>query len=318
MANTASEPQLGQILDRRKQLKRQRRLRFVRATWRTTAIMGLTAALSWVLIRSEWTIQKPSQVAIQGNQQIATQTLSQLLPLSYPTSLIQIRPQTIVQALQTRGHIQQVSVTRQLFPAQLTVMVQERAPVAVTECDRCQLLPPPTAPDQAVLGPTKLWLIDEQGIALPLETYGALQKSGELPQLSLSNFLQPPPQTTNTSPSDQPSPGPNKGKPVVVDPQKQAQWQQMYPMLQQSSVEISAVNWQPSQQLILSTELGQVHLGPYGSRMGDQLQALDQLRSLPNAVDTNKVAYIDLRDPQRPVLEMRELPPKPSPTSTRN
>lgn len=319
MTNTVSEPQLGQILDRRKQLKRQRRLNFLRATWRTIIITGLTTTLGWVLTQSEWKIQQVSQVEFKGNQQISTQTLEQLLPLTYPTSLIQIQPQAIAQTLQDRAHIQKATVTRQLFPARLTVTVQERAPVAVTACDRCQLMTETASADHAKLSPANLWLIDAKGVALPLETYGELQQSGRLPQLSLQNFFQPPPQSAQTSAeAAQQSLDKEPFQPVVLNPDRQRQWQQIYPILRQSSVTVSALNWQQTDQLVLSTELGQVHLGTYGPQLTDQLRALERLRSLPGAVNVKQVAYIDLRDPERPVLEMRESQNKQSPTATDN
>ena len=316
MTTTAtSESQVNQILGRRRQLKRQRRVRFWQATWRTLATIGLTVGLGWTLTQPEWQIRQPSQVKIitvNGKPPRSRETLEQFLELSYPVSLMQLRPQAIANQLETRAHISKAIVRRQLFPPRLIISVQEHDPVALTRCDRCVLVTDPTRPNAVSLGPDPVWLLDHRGVALPLSSYPHLSAGQPLPPLEVVNVLKPLPEPATQSLTLSAEAGPVQG--MAIDGLKQRQWQQMYPTLHKSPVKIVKVGWQPSNTLILTTQLGQVHLGPYGPKLGQQLRVLDQMRSLPNAVDPSQIAYIDLEQPERPVLELRNpSPSKPKP-----
>ncbi|HEY9621204.1 MAG TPA: hypothetical protein V6C78_12580, partial [Crinalium sp.] len=58
--------------------------------------------------------------------------------------------------------------------------------------------------------------------------------------------------------------------------------------------------------LILITELGTVHLGPFSAQITKQLQALDQMRELPSKVPLDQILYINLRNPASPLLELNQ------------
>ena len=54
----------------------------------------------------------------------------------------------------------------------------------------------------------------------------------------------------------------------------------------------------------MTTELGIVHLGPYSSRFSEQLNVLDRMRELPNKIDVRQMAYINLKNPDSPLIQL--------------
>ncbi len=309
MTDSTPEPQIVNIRDRQQQLLRQRRQKFRRGAGRTLVILGLTVGLGWAVCQPKWQIRQSSQITLTGNQQIDTQTLEHLMVLQFPTSLIRFQPQTLVSKLKANAHISQVVVTRKLFPPRVNVVVRELPPVAMTECEGCTLVLDPGTKDSLTLGPANVWLLDRRGVVLPADSYPQLEKAHQLPNLTLKSYLQPETQA-NLQQSSQTS----AAKWVSVDRQKQAQWQQMYAAIEVSPVQVKHLNWEDPTQLMLQTKLGQIRMGPYGPNFTRQLQALDEMRTLPKSVDSQQIVYIDVENPENPVLELRnQSQPKSSP-----
>lgn len=292
-----SEPQVASILDRRKQLKRQRRVRFWQTVWRTGAILGLTVTLGWGLNQPEWKVRSLEQVTILGHSQVSTETLQALLPITYPSSLIQIQPQAIAQQLTTKAHIETVTVSRQLFPPQVSIVVQERLPVAKTTCNQCVL----STLNTQQFKPSNTWLIDATGVPLPLSSYPALSRTQSLPELSLKGFLKRPQTSTQAN------------NIVDIDKSLKKQWQAAFPQLHQSPLKIREVDWQDPNNLKITTELGLIHLGKFSNKLKLQLQVLDKMRSLASDIDIKTLNYIDVSDPEHPILEL-----KPSSAKSKN
>ncbi|MBE9068818.1 cell division protein FtsQ/DivIB, partial [Leptolyngbya cf. ectocarpi LEGE 11479] len=74
--------------------------------------------------------------------------------------------------------------------------------------------------------------------------------------------------------------------------------------LQKNQTQISQIDWRDPTNLILQTELGRVHIGPYGQNFSKQLAALDRMRNLNAQMDIEEIAFIDLRNPDNPTLEI--------------
>lgn len=249
-----------ELAQRRKNLRRERRMRFVKASWRNVAIAGLTVGALWVATLPAWVIRKPEQVTIKGNQFLSPQAVRTLLPMTYPQSLLRVQPQAIADTLKTKAPIAEATVDRQLFPPSLTVRIRERVPVAQTE-----------PVDNLAPG-----LLDENGAWMPQESYAALNPSLKLPTLKIT------------------------GNPD----QYRSQWSKLYPTLRQSPIKILAVDWEDPTNLILKTELGTVHFGAYSTNFSNQLAALDRMRRLGNRVNPTQVKYIDLKNPDSPLIQM--------------
>ncbi len=276
-----------ELTQRRQKLRRQRRVRFFQASWRSLAVAGLAGGAVWAATLPAWVIRKPEQVTIKGNQFISAQTIRTLLPIAYPQSLLKIQPQAIVDALKLKAPISEATVDRQLFPPGLTVRIHERNPVAIAlpsssgvSVSTTKSSSPSANAMQA--NPTQPGLLDENGIWTPLETYTSLNQSFKLPTLKITGRL------------------------LHYRPY----WATLYQVLSRSPVKVSEINWDDPNNLILKTELGFVHFGGYGSSFANQLKALDQMRRLPSHVNPSQVSYIDLRNPDSPFIQMNLNPSK--------
>lgn len=312
MGDTYSDTRVVSMLDRRKQLKRQRRNLFWKKTWRTTAILGFALGLGWLFNKPGWQIKQASQVDISGNSQLSIQTIETFLPLTFPTSLLRVRPTDIKTMLEQYTHADEVLVYRQLFPPRIVVRIQERPPVALTACSNCILVSQNSVFSQPItIGPADQWLIDDRGIVLPYTSYPKLGQTSKAPDLILSGYLRPLEAKRAKAISLKNFAGQPTPTLVSLDASTQKEWQALYSPIRSSPVKIQEVDWQNSNRLSLKTELGLVQVGPFSNRFSEQLKALDQMRALPQTVDAKKIKLINLENPKNPIVELNTVPPTP-------
>jgi cell division protein FtsQ len=119
------------LKNRRQALKSQRRLKVWQSLWRISVLLGMAGGLFWLMSRPEWTIRDKSQITLSGNQFIPSSKLYGLLPLRYPHSIWQLSTQELGEKMETIPPLAKVEITRQLFPAQLNIAVQEKQPIAI-------------------------------------------------------------------------------------------------------------------------------------------------------------------------------------------
>ncbi|WP_448597549.1 cell division protein FtsQ/DivIB [Thermoleptolyngbya sp.] len=278
----------AELANRRRRLRQQRRWRALQGCWRLSMVMGMAGGAVWLLTHPAWVIASPQQVEVEGNRLLSDDMVKSLVEIDYPKALWQISSEAIARQLESRGIIAQASVARHLFPPSLTLAVQERDPVAIA------VLTPPIAGSKAGTHdgaatasspmPTA-GLIDATGFLVPMDGHTALQAGLTLPSLRVVGFRA----------------------------EQQQEWASFYRDLSQyqqqtpGAIAIQAIDWSNPSNLILTTELGSVHLGSYGSRFPAQLRALDQLRQLPTKLDLSQVIYIDLQNPDRPLIQTRDL-----------
>jgi cell division protein FtsQ len=143
-----------ELRQRRRQLRRDRRLYGIKILWQLLLGLGVAIGLGLWLSQSDWTIRQPQQIRIQGNQALTTAAIRAQLALRYPTSLLQIQPQELSKRLLAQGSIAAATVHRELLPPRVTVQVRDRFPVALVSQGG-----KPTA------------MIDERGHWLPLSHY---------------------------------------------------------------------------------------------------------------------------------------------------
>lgn len=257
----------SELMARRQRLKRERRKRTVQNLWRLLLLAGMAGGMIWVTTLPAWVIRKPEQIEVEGNQVLSAQAVRSLLALSYPQYLLRLQPQNLVTRLEGQPAIVSAKVTRQLFPPSLMVQVQERTPVAIA-------INPASQPTQ----PPQQGLLDAQGVWIPYSSYSNLERNTPLPTLKIIGKV----------------------------PQYRSYWPELYPLVKASPVKISEVDWQNPANIILKTEQGLVHLGPYSPRFAEQLKVLDQMRELSSRVNASEISYIDLKNPEAPALQMRE------------
>ncbi|MFS8117013.1 MAG: cell division protein FtsQ/DivIB [Microcoleus sp.] len=292
-----SQTELGR---RRQELRRLRRVRSAAVVWQTLAASAMAAGLLWWISQPAWWISRSEQVKVEGNQWLSDKAVRSLVPLSYPQSLWGIQPQALAEKLESTGPIAKAKVTRNLFPPSLTIEVAERLPVAVAQ---------PTAVLRSNSDREKVGWLDARGGWMPSESYSAVR--------SANSSIGP-----GSSPTQ-----PQHSLPTlkVIGPLEvyRASWPKFYQGLSGLTVKVLEIDWQNPNNLILKTEIGTVHLGPYSARTIEQLQVLDRMRQLPKQLSSSKIAYIDLKNPASPIVHLPELPPSlesstPAPTRPQN
>ncbi len=268
MANIASVSQ-AQLTTRRKKLRRERRVKSFQALWRSLFVGGMATSLVWAITLPEWVIRQPEQIVIEGNHFLSAQAIRSLLPLSYPQSLLKVQPQALANSLESQAPIAEATVSRQLVPPGLTIQVKERKPVAIA-----QAATPKNAKSSHLNQPAGL--LDEEGVLMPESSYQSNSANIELPTLKV----------------------------IGSSDQYRPYWSEVYQAVSHSPIKVFEIDWQDPANLILKTELGNVHFGPYSSRFSEQLGILDRMRELPTRVSPSKIAYINLKNPDFPAIQM--------------
>lgn len=276
---------LAELRGRRITLRRKRRRHIAQAIWRTVASASLASGLVWGATQPIWVIRTPDQIAVEGNKILSDRAVRSLLSLSYPQSLLRIEPQDLAQNLTAQeSAIAKATVTRVLIPPGLMVQVQERQPVALAigSLPNAQSI---GSSEKDLQGLPRVALLDAFGALVPLETYTALGASISLPKLKI----------------------------LGIRSSDLVHWPKMYRVLLDCPVKVFELDWRNRANIILKTELGIVHLGAYSSRFADQLDVLDRLRGLPTLLKSSQIAYIDLKNPESPALQMIQSDPKTNP-----
>ncbi len=130
---------------------------------------GILGGLGWIIHRSDWTISKPEQIKVQGNQYLNDRTIKSMLAIAYPQPIMELAPEKLTAQLIDRGSIASAKVDRGLLPPQLIVQVQDLPPVA-------RVLQAENTPIAA--------FVDERGRQLPISSYRATVWQS-LPKLQL-------------------------------------------------------------------------------------------------------------------------------------
>ncbi|MEH2071442.1 MAG: FtsQ-type POTRA domain-containing protein [Nostoc sp.] len=272
------------LAQRRKKLRRQRQIKIIQAFWRTFAITSLASGLLWVTVQPVWVLKAPKQIVMKsGNKLLSDETTRSLLVLSYPQSLWRIEPSAIANSLKKQPTIANAIVRRRLFPPGLIIDIQERVPVAVTQT--------PTVQNQGT-GSKKvtIGLLDANGVWIPLEKYTSLNPNIKLPNLRV----------------------------IGLPKQYCLYWTQLHQAVSQSPVKVMQIDCQNPTNLILKTELGNVHLGTPSPQLPEQIKVLAQMRHLTAKLNSSQIEYIDLKNPEFPLVQMNQKNSKLNPKIPRN
>ncbi|GAX39391.1 polypeptide-transport-associated domain-containing protein FtsQ-type [Tolypothrix sp. NIES-4075] len=257
---------------RRQKLRRQRQMKIIQAIWQTFAVSSLLGGLLWVASQPMWVLSAPKQIEIEdGSRSLSPEAISSLLVLSYPQSLWRIEPSRVADSLTKQPTIAKASVKRRLFPPGLIIDIQERVPVAIAQRHH-----------QAITLHTNIasstGLLDANGIWMPLKKYTSLNPTVKLPSLIVIGSFE----------------------------QYRPYWNQLYQSVSQSSVQVMEIDCQDPTNIILKTELGYVHLGAVSPQISEQIKVLAQMSHLPTQLNPNQIEYIDLKNPESPLVQMNQ------------
>lgn len=258
------------LRDRRRHLLRRRQTRIVQALWRSLLLAAMSGGVIWLVSRPDWVISDPQQVAIEGNQFLSDASVRAMLPIAYPQPLLEIEPQALTDAIAAQAPIAKVAVVRHLFPPSLTIEITEHKPVAIA-------IPGPPNPKQKSQ-PDPVGFVDAEGFWMPQSDYVELETAPEVPTLTV----------------------------VGLSDETRSHWPRIYQALSHSTLEIFEIDLRSPNNIILKTELGTVHLGSYVDPIfTQQLQTLAQMRQLPAHIPSDRLDYIDLRNPAAPSVQLK-------------
>ncbi|MGK7933245.1 MAG: cell division protein FtsQ/DivIB [Microcystaceae cyanobacterium] len=154
---SASQP------SRRQVLRNQRRWKFLQGIWRLILLIGLSGGLGWILSHPQWLIRSAAQIEIEGNELVSDGKIETLLGVSYPQTLWRFPSQTLEQQLEQQPPLDQVNLTRKLFPPQIVLNVEERTPIAFATSQ------------------TQTGFLDSEGVFIPASFYQSKDKRLQFP-----------------------------------------------------------------------------------------------------------------------------------------
>lgn len=117
-------------VQRRKELRRQRRSERLRHFWRLLVFSGLSAALGYLLLRQGWTLRDPAQVEVLGSSVVSRGQVIAAAGLHFPQPLMSLQPRQVASALMGALPVEQVKVSRLMLPPRLRVELRDREAVA--------------------------------------------------------------------------------------------------------------------------------------------------------------------------------------------
>ncbi|MBT9314143.1 cell division protein FtsQ/DivIB [Leptothoe spongobia] len=265
---------------RRKNLKSRRNKLFWQQLWRQGAMIGLTVGCLSVATSSRWQLQSAEQITISGHRLLPAEEIHELLAIDYPQSLLRLHPLDLENTLIAKGPIADAIVRRRLLPPGLNIRIQERTPVAIALPNTDIAI---KSLDDEPQSFAQIGLLDANGYWMPYNSFTKL--GSQEPKLRVQGMR----------------------------PAYQKDWPDIYQALQKTPVAIPKIDWRDPTNLILHTELGTVHIGSYGQNFSNQLAALDRMRNLNAKMDIEEIAFIDLRNPDNPTLEILQATTTPSP-----
>jgi cell division protein FtsQ len=140
MVNQSQEA--SEFAKRRKQRKQELRSEFfekkspvLKMGWRVLVSAGILGLGVWVVSLPFWNLTTPDQIEIIGARLLSAQELKQKINIDYPQYIYRMQTQAIASQLERKAPVYDVVVKRSLFPVKVTVVVQERQPVAKATFD---------------------------------------------------------------------------------------------------------------------------------------------------------------------------------------
>jgi cell division protein FtsQ len=117
-------------VERRRQLRQQRRQEQLRNLWRILLFSGAATGLGWLLLRQGWVLHNPAQIEIIGSRQVSRDQVMHEGQLKLPLQLLSLRPRQLADRLSAGLPVEQVQVSRLMLPPRLRIELVEREAVA--------------------------------------------------------------------------------------------------------------------------------------------------------------------------------------------
>ncbi len=120
-------------VERRRQLRLQRRQERLRNFWRLVVFSAAAAGLGYGLLRQGWSLSGPSQVEVSGSERVSREQVITAAELRFPMPLLTLDPRRLRSELLDALPVEQVTVQRLILPPRLRIELMDRQVVARAE-----------------------------------------------------------------------------------------------------------------------------------------------------------------------------------------
>jgi len=120
-------------VERRRQLRLQRRQERLRNFWRLVVFSAAAAGLGYGLLRQGWSLSGPSQVEVSGSERVSREQVITAAELRFPMPLLTLDPRLLRSELLGALPVEQVTVQRLILPPRLRIELMDRKVVARAE-----------------------------------------------------------------------------------------------------------------------------------------------------------------------------------------
>ena len=138
--------------------------------WRAGLLICCTMGLASLAVIPYWQIRKQSQIKVTGEKLVSEDTIYHSLNFAYPQFIWAVNGIDLTYKLESIPSVKVAKVNRQLVPPQITILVQEKVPVAL-------------ATSQGEIG-----FIDSLGEWIPQKFYANLDGDDSLPKLKVIDY----------------------------------------------------------------------------------------------------------------------------------
>lgn len=140
------------------------------ALWRSGLLIGCLLGLLWLSSSPWWQITRRSQIKIEGQKLVSPATIYQALNFSYPQLIWKLDETSLTEKVASFPAVQAVKIDKQIIPPQVTILLQERTPVALATFQG------------------KVGFLDFRGVWVDRQFYTALNEKFVLPKLVVLNY----------------------------------------------------------------------------------------------------------------------------------
>ena len=126
----SSQRPVSAQVERRRELRRQRRQTLLLQLWRFVALLLLSGGFAWILLRHGWTLRGPEALVLKGGAALKINQVIKAAKLRFPQPLLEVSPRALEQQLIRALPVRSAQVERRMLPARLIVSLKPEIPVA--------------------------------------------------------------------------------------------------------------------------------------------------------------------------------------------
>ncbi len=138
--------------------------------WRSCWIIICTMGLGLAATLPYWRIKHQSQIQIDGEKLVSQNTIYAALNFTYPQFIWTVNGIDLTQKIESLPSVEVAKVNKQILPPQITISLQEKAPVALATFQG------------------KVGFLDSQGEWIAQEFYSNINDNYLLPKLKVTDY----------------------------------------------------------------------------------------------------------------------------------